>query len=366
MKYTVRDLDFYNLPIQNHKGDYDEARRYIADFVSSFPDVRALYEFGSVSAPGISDLDFMVILYDKVNDKNLGEKLTFDQLPADVINLLDGSTFMIFSEEHFKDIMIWDDLRFQKVCGEDVVVHAIDPDQEHLLEICRIMDWGGERIMRLMAFEMTGRIPVKTVLCVLQSFGYTIAKFDNLTKGKDCKGIQILKETQKLRREWFANDTATNREQFISLLYKTLYFGFELLRSMSNYLEENKYYSPARMTEEAYFYLTQKSGYCFEADPEKVNFEYSREISIEKKLVLVAVPSVWYTHFSQYAQDDGIISAAIKNNFVGQFEVPPNAVNGKLRDILIKRISLCNEMALFLKKHKFSKGLFKFGWFYNQ
>lgn len=358
-------MEFYNLPDHNGREDYNEARQYIADFVSSFSDVKALYEFGGVSVPGISDLDFMVVLNRRVNDKYIGEKLTFDQLPANILDLLDGSTMMVISEEHFENIKIWDDISLQKVCGEDVPVRENDTDTEHLLDICRVMDWAGERIIRLMWLEMTGCIPVKTALCVLHSFGYTIQKFNKLTNEKASEGIRILESIKRLRCEWFNSKLETNKKMLVSLLHETLGFGLDLIRTMSSYLEEYKYYSPVKLPRGVFLYLTQDSGYSFQSDPDKITFEYSKKISGEKNAVLVAVPTVWYIHFGLYAQSNGIISAAIKNNIIGQSEISSEAVNMELRDVLIQRIELCNKMALFLKRHKFTKGLFKFGWFYN-
>ena len=57
---------FTNEPTEYTLGDYSAARELLVNYYSAFRDVLAIYEYGSLSAPGLSDLDIILVLPDEV------------------------------------------------------------------------------------------------------------------------------------------------------------------------------------------------------------------------------------------------------------------------------------------------------------
>ena len=61
------NTSFFNYPKQAVIGNYDDVRSAIIEFYDRNEDVISIYEYGSVSNPGVSDLDLIFVLKDKIS-----------------------------------------------------------------------------------------------------------------------------------------------------------------------------------------------------------------------------------------------------------------------------------------------------------
>jgi hypothetical protein len=66
--HDLAEYSFCNEPRKLTPHDYDEAIREFTAVISQFPAVESILLAGSVNAPGISDLDFIVVLTDNAED----------------------------------------------------------------------------------------------------------------------------------------------------------------------------------------------------------------------------------------------------------------------------------------------------------
>ena len=57
---------FFNYPKQALISNYDDVRKAIIKFYMGNSDIISIYEYGSVSAPGVSDLDLIFVLKDQI------------------------------------------------------------------------------------------------------------------------------------------------------------------------------------------------------------------------------------------------------------------------------------------------------------
>ena len=60
-------IEYINLPRKYKLSDYHHAIKKFVDKYSAHPDVISIYLFGNISVLGISDLDFIVVLKDKLS-----------------------------------------------------------------------------------------------------------------------------------------------------------------------------------------------------------------------------------------------------------------------------------------------------------
>ena len=70
----VLKKNYYNYPTKLDESHYEEIRKDIIKYFSDNKDIMSIYEYGSVSAPGVSDLDLIFVLNDLLSPKNT----TFD------------------------------------------------------------------------------------------------------------------------------------------------------------------------------------------------------------------------------------------------------------------------------------------------
>ena len=61
------NTSFFNYPKQAVIGNYDDVRSAIIEFYDHNEDVISIYEYGSVSNPGVSDLDLIFVLKDEIS-----------------------------------------------------------------------------------------------------------------------------------------------------------------------------------------------------------------------------------------------------------------------------------------------------------
>ena len=129
-------------------GDYETARGLIVETYSDVVGLVAIYEFGKINNPGISDLDLIFVFEDNIENLDIGTDFYKKVLPEFVLKILCGSTLMVISETNFKNILIWDDLVLNCIYGKEIFFNNFD-DEKDLRKIVQIMDWLPERILSI-------------------------------------------------------------------------------------------------------------------------------------------------------------------------------------------------------------------------
>jgi len=352
------------LPVKIPEYEYDRVRSYLTSALQRFDDVVALYEFGKVTVPGISDLDLAVVLKNEPKDKDVGQKIAELSFSDTAQKIFDGSTLMVFCEKHFSQISIWDDVKVKCIFGKAIELQNFPHETIVLLNICQIMDWLAERMLSILNLLQRNSISVMSLLGYLYSFHYTLQKIKQLDIKVNADVDNFNLCIKKLREEWFIRSAHKKIDELARLLSMLFYIGAECLYSVATWLITNGYYLPQGSTKSlGNFYLTEKTGYSFVDQSFKIDLSsILKEVAISGRLLL-PVPTVWTFHLKAYASMDGIISHKLRHNFSKYHEIS-GTVNLELLSILQKRMLLCNDMAEFLYAHHFKKGLYKFGWLF--
>lgn len=67
----MREFYFYGYPTQLSISTYEEVLSEYVDLISQDDNVLAVYQSGSISVPGISDLDIFIVLDDPFNKNTI-------------------------------------------------------------------------------------------------------------------------------------------------------------------------------------------------------------------------------------------------------------------------------------------------------
>ena len=91
----------YDLPVKYSEADYDEARVEIINQVRNTPGLIALFEFGYIPYPGISDMDFWAVFSDDA------EKIYLPSRPelSEKTKYLMKHQIMLVTEKHYRKIL---------------------------------------------------------------------------------------------------------------------------------------------------------------------------------------------------------------------------------------------------------------------
>jgi hypothetical protein len=343
-------------------GDYEVARNLIVERYCEIEGLVAIYEFGKINNPGISDLDLIFVFEDDINKTNLGTEFLRKVLPVFVQNILCGSTLMVISQTNFSNILIWDDLVLNRIYGKDISFKHFN-DEKGLRDVVQIMDWLPERILSIKKHLHLKSIPIVRFLGLLHSLNYTFEKIISggyVSQHIAEKYIKHIESTSMARRAFLGYDDIESREVLASLTETSFMLGYQAMGMLIITLNEKQYYTSDRNSSMGKFLLTMDSGYKFFAKTEYQGASIVSEDLVEK---IVYVPSEWGLHWKTYGEIKGPISEKIKKALTHGENIN-GKVDPKIRDFLHRRIIHCNSMAEFLTRNGFAKGLYKFGWFF--
>lgn len=346
---------FFNLPVARSKDDYINARNALIRHFDSNPDIVGLFEYGTVSNPGISDLDVIVVVKNNPSP-DVASIIDKSNLPRDLVQIMDYASLIILPEKHFERILIWDDIKLTQLSGKRLDVLSEDRTE---VEIARIVDWLPERILRLKELEQASQVNVRKILCIIQSFGYSMAKVEIISRLKNEAANNFCMDVANLRQNWFDMEERDQIEQLLSLVAKGVNIGCRVLADFSKFIENNSVYGPNNDSQEGILDFPNKSRYIFQDEDFKNKYP-----DMINGVTMVYLPAYFYKHFLVYSQGEGMISREITVNLKGE-SVSTQDIPLEQKKVLEDRIFLCNFWANFLYVNKFKSGLFKFGWFYN-
>ena len=127
------------------------------------------------------------------------------------------------------------------------------------------------------------------------------------------------------------------------------------------FLDCDDYWETNKIEVQMDFMLTNDYGYEFFTIEEYLKLSNS---SLYLKESVIPVPLIWKKHFMMYGETKGFISDRIMAAFSNSSSIS-GKVDTEIHNFMRKRIAHCNLMADFLVKNGFSRGLIKFGWFFD-
>jgi len=219
-----KDVIFFNEPKKFTVKDYDNEIDRVVTVLSKCDDVISIYQIGEVSCPGISDLDFIVVLRDKM--KNSGDY-------KKRISGLKKNNFLLMHPPYSINRSLAPKINYAislfniiKLYGENIQFQK--SENSRLLDLAILIDlisfyWPREFLDLLtkkkhysknlyLRVIMTDFIPFKSkyvidtrnVLCRLNGMKYTLAMYNRLT-GKNIPKLEVpVKKAISLRNNWFA------------------------------------------------------------------------------------------------------------------------------------------------------------------
>lgn len=356
---VLTDAPREGLGIEN----YEEVRQSVVDHFSACKDVVSLYEFGTVSAPSISDIDLLVVLCDKPGDEihKCIERTAVD--PQSQYLMMDN-TLMVVNEQGFHDIPLWDDMQFKLLYGKEIEQAKLEGDDLYYTEIARVLDWLPERTLRLVELFARKEVPVRVTLCVVNSFIYAVRRLRDFF-GIALDGIDsYIEDFRELRTNWhFVED---NERQLYEFICRGIEMGFQGIRAFDTYLCSKGLYGSNkpeigtfRLNPIITTWTTKQMFYHFTRDFLYINPQESLLRSSDSEVVVV-IPSLYHQHLSAYASVKGPIGNGIQKSLTPSL---PSWVDPRLEEILRGRMAACNKMATFLRENNINRGLLKFGWF---
>ncbi len=208
------EYTFFNYPKQYTLKDYQDAIKKIVELHKNIAGIHALYRFGSLSAPGISDIDYFIVTdgnpyfrytcpHNKLSEK---EKYFFQHYPSAIVPKQLLPTLHLLAP-FFELECIYGNKKDNVKC--------IISDNLAIIFLSDILCMFYPK--KIEKKDMT-RINVRKTLMNLYAVKYPIKLFNQLGITKK-KWHVFIKKVEILRRQWF---NKANKEQEILILFNEM------------------------------------------------------------------------------------------------------------------------------------------------
>lgn len=232
----------YDLPVEYNEADYDEARVEITDQVRNAPGLVALFEYGCIPYPGISDMDFWAVFSNDAEKMFLPSQLTL----SEKTKYLMSHQVMLISEKHYRRMLYFDPwttyawpngqrlLYKRKDIERDVNFENIKftKDERDILSLAHVEE-NLTSINSTLPFFAKKELPVRHILETIKACAYVIEEINLITDRKI--NSTFPEEFRDLRSNWFRIDRQQAVRKLIKLFYDGLLISFEAAFSLGEW-----------------------------------------------------------------------------------------------------------------------------------
>lgn len=353
-----------DFPRRRDTAEYSTAVSQYAERLGGQPGVVGVFQIGSVSAPGVSDLDLVVLLEDE--GPVPGPAL------LDIVSLNAETRYLFMHRPFLLNRRAAASLHLHYRIGDvQVILGALRPEHAFPrptvatadVTVATVVDFGVDLAAQLLHALVTRRLPVRGMLCLLFSLRHTIAGARTL--GIPGTHDDYDRDVIELRRSCFTLSPAELVGETMRLVERGAAIVLEVLEGLSAHiLTGDDYFGSCRMTpvvDNPMLSLAQKY-YAVFADPyvagpalaQSVNLSRDRSSGLDptriaNRLVLL-LPRMLYCQFMAYARAGGPVGANVGARLLA---TPPlGAVPGsRYAESLRTRVTLANVQHEFLGRH---------------
>jgi spore coat polysaccharide biosynthesis protein SpsF len=332
--------------------DYDRCRKEFVDSLSSIKKIKCIYETGTVSAVGLSDLDFLIIVDDnwKIEDTKTYTSKRGNQSEM-LQQLIGGGTVLIVPDSLKSDIKLIDDFRLKSIYGEDDWDLKDYNDNEY--EVMRILDWLPERVSKI-CHEVSNNINIISIHGLLKSLNVSFFKLNKLLENNNySKQYRELNDKlQLLRAVNPSNMPKSYKEDLYSLITEFVNHGVYSMLMTAEYLRESDLLYPTRK------FSGGNQFKCF-------NLKSKLTFNAFEKNLEIDIPDVFFLNYYVQSIQNTELSVLIKNGLIVENSLFDTGyyISDKLKEAVRKRNEFVNLNLDFLKNNNFKSGLLKYGMF---
>lgn len=361
-KYNM-NYSFNNYPKQVDTSHYDDIRSDLIFHYQQYNEILAIYEYGSVKAPGVSDLDLIFVLNDEV-EKDPG---TFELncVNGSAHDLVADGTVMKMPLDVFKNIRYLDELNFSLLSGQEIECIAPTDSDKKFIELASIVDWIPERILKLTRMLKSKNLNIINALCVLNSFGYSLKHMTALL-GDTSSSKSVLDETAELRAKWHEVGASEAEARLVNCLHDAVDIGYKRLLEYESYLRENNDYLLGNIGFDTDIDLELYNGHFirFTNNVDSISKKNAMKLSVDGKFYVV-ISMFYYPHFAILAKQPGMLAKSMRNKISPYNDIDTSMVDDLYGENLARKMDIVETNAVFLKKYGFNNGLLRYGFHFK-
>lgn len=338
-----------NLPQEYSLSAYEQA---VDDFVkkySSHPEVLAIYQFGDVTVPGISDLDFIIVL-NKSLSIPFGEEFSIQSFDDDLRYLYNDTQPFLMTADIFKDFwkifpILTPKLLYgtkQKITEES----RGDASIYHLLSLIDICNYFYPIIFLEQLYSKN--LNVRRSLLILNALRFPLDIMSSIVNKKIDRWEKFIEAIRNLRSGWFKSNEKERIIVLGQLLEEAPAVSIDLISKLSNHIQNNLWsIRDSRKDIAGRLFAMDFTNQYDPAEIYKGELEYYQR---ENRWISL-LPASFFFPLMRYSKNRGPVGRHIKKNLI-KGDIIFDCFRKDVFNIIDKRSKIMNQHAAFYLKNK--------------
>jgi len=354
MKNLIMVRKYINYPKKVNLSYYENARNEIINYFLEDKSLESIYEFGTVKAPGVSDIDIMLIF--KTNPLDIN-RYDFKEINKRVYSLVENGNVIKMGKNTFSCLDYIDNFNLKLIKGKDIKQNIIPNNLKKLREIISICDWLPERIKRIEMILSKSNINISNILCLLHSITYSLKNVEILTN-KIHLADKLIDQISALRTEWY--ELNCPEEMLIDTCELAIEVGLDAIYKLTDLLIKT---IPVNLCESNYSPIDISVPLHYE-----IKLEFDESLSFNtleyyKKNKVIKFPGIFAFHFINLAILPTQISNRLSLKLFNKIHNPYLDLENEYINYLFIKSTLISENLNFIEMNKFKGGLIRYGFY---
>lgn len=352
-KIKHEDLVFLNYPTKYSLEDYNNATGKIGKKFLTY-NIKSVYTSGVVSNPGISDIDFLIIV--KNNTAPNLRFAWFGNKEQDIV----CHPFYIIDENIMENIKwIYPDFNLTLIQGGYININRPEKSEINAIRIFLMLDVILRHFPRdYLEMLIPKWINTRDALLRLNALNHSISSFKLIgLRGKRWTNYE--KEIKELRSVWFALRKKEQKKSILKLLKDATYISMDMIDELSLFLKREGIIKIFRGNEECVYNGGQNQAFFVETWDKKKALKRMIDFYPQNKKFYSVLPLNFLPLFLEYSKEKGVLSSYIGRHLKNS-NIDYSIQN---KEIIKKRINLLNrQTSLAIRmKHRHFTAFFDYG-----
>jgi len=348
---------FFNFPEEVDISHYENIRNEVRDIFRDDSTILSIYEYGSVSSPGVSDIDLMFVLKDlHINNE-------------DSLNLLDASdsaqrlvadgNVIKMPQQTMEKLLYVDELFPSRLMGKEIEIQKPSLEEKNFIKYVALIDWLPERVLKISKIYNSESININNALCTLHSFCYSLRTLNKEFYVNE-ESLDVINKTAELRNSWY--ELSNPEKELLELMELALKVGHDQLFSYYRFLlqKELYLYEEFSLGFDVDLELYENCFLRFSNIDKPASYKDSLNLSTFNSSYLI-VPSYFLPHFYYQSIQKGLLANNISSKFNKYIQLDTSIINLHYKNTIQKKLEIMEENAQFLIRHNLKTGLLRFG-----
>ena len=357
---AIQKYSFVNFPVCEKIEKYTDATKKIADMFLKTKNAVSVYTWGVISNPGISDIDFCIVMEGKLGNLPLNLR-SFHFLDKSekyvVVHPFIFVTPWVISEIEY----VYPENNLVYFSGRKLKMKRLSPKDRKNAKISLLNDLIIRHFPRDYAkMIFSGKIDLRQALLRLKSLSTTIKTCREFGKCITAKEKKFISDTFDLRNNWFGMEHKEQERKTALLLEAGFGICFDIIEFFDVFLRKKKIVE-IKSKNNIFEFRGDKNHTVFVDGWKRKNaVKLMKEKYSKNKEIISCLPVSLGIQLVEYSQSKGVIGDYISQNIVSS-EINYDFGNSQ---IVKKRIQIFERQAELAErtKHAHFPAFFDFGY----